>query len=192
MAFFVEVVDSNDKHLKFDECGGTTVDAGNRLLILNKDRNSYRAVFNRDEWKRIYEEEDLNLFEFQHPTEQVAKFMEEGGQTVPLTTDYTVANEFGDYAQRVQDEVDELTEAMKDQDVPEMLDALIDTAYVALSGAVRLVGKQKAHAAWNAVSKANWRKVNGDLGPVVRDEETGKILKPEGWWAPDIESIVAR
>ena len=27
MAFFVEVVDSNDKHLKFDECGGTTVDA---------------------------------------------------------------------------------------------------------------------------------------------------------------------
>ena len=59
-----------------------------------------------------------------------------------------------------------------------------------MTGAIRKAGATKAALAWEAILDANLAKVDGRHGPVVRNEETGKIEKPEGWTAPDIEKIL--
>ena len=52
------------------------------------------------------------------------------------------------------------------------------------------MGEAKALAAWDAVVDANNAKIDGRYGDIVRDPDTGKILKPEGWQAPDIQAII--
>lgn len=136
----------------------------------------------------------------------IAEFMRLGGQTVPAGVDRELkAKEILKFWERVDEELDETWRGighwnskwyMHDprqqppRDIPETVDGFIDIAYVALTGAIRLVGEAKAKECWDAVVDANLSKVDGRYGPVVRDEETGKILKPQGWKAPNIEEIL--
>lgn len=143
-----------------------------------------------------------------HPISQVAKFMKLGGQFVPEDTDREISGlEVNAFAGRAYEELFELFSAIEvldgndhhlgiktelsDSDIAECLDAAIDLAYVSFTLALRLVGEEKATEAWDAVAKANLSKVDGSLGPVRRDE-SGKIMKPEGFKHPDIEKIVSR
>lgn len=122
---------------------------------------------------------------------QIAEFMRAGGQTVPDDLDRELKfTELTNFINRTIDEVQETVEAAQQADYAEILDGFIDTAYVALSGAIRLVGEKKAIAAWEAVVDANTAKIDGRYGDIVRDPDTGKILKPEGWQAPDIQAII--
>lgn len=126
-----------------------------------------------------------------HPIENIARFMELGGQIVPGDVDTGYARqELWPFIARVHEELQETTEALLHKDTAEVVDGFIDTAYVALTGAIRVAGNKKAKEAWDAVVDANLAKVDGRHGDVVRDPETGKILKPEGWTAPDIEGIL--
>lgn len=136
-----------------------------------------------------------------HPIDAIANFMSLGGQTVPEGTDREVTrDEVDNFLIRVEEEVIETFLGIHGKrvlheidapvgNIPETLDGFIDIAYVALTGAIRLVGADKARAAWDAVVDANLAKVDGRHGPAYRDEN-GKIQKPEGWTAPDIEAIV--
>lgn len=72
----------------------------------------------------------------------------------------------------------------------ESVDGFLDLAYVAFTGAIRLVGATKAKKCWEAILDANDAKINGTLGEVITDPNTGKVLKPRGWKAPDLESIL--
>lgn len=72
----------------------------------------------------------------------------------------------------------------------ESVDGFLDLAYVAFTGAIRLVGAVKAKECWEAILDANDSKINGTLGEVITDPNTGKVLKPRGWKAPDLESIL--
>lgn len=126
-----------------------------------------------------------------HPIASIARFMELGGQIVPGDVDTGLARqELWPFISRVHEEVQETTEALLYKDTAGIVDGFIDTAYVALTGAIRVAGNKKAKEAWDAVVDANLAKVDGRHGDVVRDPGTGKILKPEGWTAPDIEGIL--
>lgn len=127
-----------------------------------------------------------------HVVEEVADFMEGGGQFFPLDTDPSVLSaEVRQFLDRAQEEYRETFMASYPTvNIPEALDGFIDLAYVAFTGAIRLVGPEKAAAAWDAVSDANLAKVDGRHGEPIINEQTGKIGKPEGWTAPDIAAIV--
>lgn len=150
----------------------------------------------------VYEDFDVNRLSLAHPVDEVADFMEMGDQEFPEDTDWGVlAEDVYPFLHRCHEEWMETLEALgwdsetrryeNEVNIPEVLDGFIDLAYVALTGAVRLVGREKAKQAWDAVVEANRTKVDGSIGPKRRDPDTGKILKPEGWNPPDIEGIVS-
>ena len=130
----------------------------------------------------------------------IAFFMYLGKQYFPMDTDHEITfGQISRFIDRVHEEVTETWDAAGTSEdspnapvknLPEVLDGFIDTAYVALTGAIRLVGPEKAARAWDAVVDANLSKVDRRYGAPIINEETGKIGKPEGWKAPDIEGIV--
>lgn len=138
--------------------------------------------------------------------EPIARFMQVGGQEVPSEPDwYPNPLEIDKFIMRAEEELDELGEAVfggsEDLtaaeygetfcvDVPEAVDAWLDLAYVAFTGALSIAGLEKTQAAWDAIVDANLAKIDGRHGDVVVNEETGKIGKPKGWTAPDIEEIL--
>lgn len=123
--------------------------------------------------------------------QDVAKFMYLGGQYVP--SDHNRGASYRDLIQflaRVRSEVSETQDGIEENEHAEIVDGFLDIAYAAMTGAIRKAGAKKAQLCWEAICDANLAKVDGRYGPVVRDEETGKILKPEGWIGPDIEGIL--
>ena len=117
----------------------------------------------------------------------VARFMKLGGQPVPECPEEVIRypDKFA-FLERLFEEYEEGTEALS---VSDLVDAFLDAAYVAFTGAVSFAGEEKAIECWEAICSANLSKVDGSLGPVTRNE-SGKILKPEGFKAPDIENIL--
>lgn len=129
-----------------------------------------------------------------HPVTDVAEFMRLGGQTIPDdVVDNQARGDVDEYLRRCEEELGETYDGVWGDyymNLPEVVDGFLDLAYVAFTGAIRCAGEEKATQCWNAIVKANASKVDGSLGAVKRDEQTGKILKPEGWTAPDIEGIL--
>lgn len=84
----------------------------------------------------------------------------------------------------LKEEVEELEEAIMENDVLEVADAYADIIYIALGSAIMHIGKERFIRVWDEVQRSNMAKcVDGTL----RMREDGKILKPEGWTPPDIE-----
>jgi len=55
-------------------------------------------------------------------------------------------------------------------------------------GAIRAAGWD-SEAAWNEVMNTNFAKINPDTGKVIKRED-GKVLKPEGWQAPELKQFI--
>jgi predicted HAD superfamily Cof-like phosphohydrolase len=91
------------------------------------------------------------------------------------------------YLSLVDEEMDELLEAVAADDKVEQLDALIDILVVTM-GAIRAAGWD-GEAAWREVMNTNFAKIDPDTGK-VRKREDGKVLKPEGWVAPALAQFV--
>ena len=91
------------------------------------------------------------------------------------------------YLNLIREEMDELEEAIKDNDRVEQLDALIDILVVTL-GAIR-AGDFKGKSAWKEVMKTNFAKINPETGKVIKRED-GKVLKPKGWEAPKLKQFI--
>lgn len=72
--------------------------------------------------------------------------------------------------------------AIMRSDRAEVLDGFIDSAVVSLGGAMHMTPRFRQ--AIVEVLRANISKFPG--GQVLRDPETGKVLKPAGWKAPDV------
>jgi len=129
---------------------------------------------------------------------RIVDFMELGGQEVPSNP--IVAKGDGKKLQEdalnilgfVKSEVEETEEALHAIDQAEALDGFLDIAFVAITGALRVAGLRAAKEAWDAIVKANLSKVDWSIGPAKNDPETGKVLKPGGWKAPDIEGILKK
>ena len=91
------------------------------------------------------------------------------------------------YLKLIQEEGAELADAIKDNDLVEQLDALLDIIVVSI-GAMNSLGVD-AEGAWNEVMRTNMAKIDPETG-MVRKREDGKVLKPDGWTAPDLRKFV--
>ena len=91
------------------------------------------------------------------------------------------------YLGLIDEEHDELKDAVKANDRVEQLDALVDILVVTM-GAIRAAGWD-GEGAWKEVMRTNFAKVDPETGK-VRKREDGKVLKPEGWKSPDLAQFV--
>ncbi len=89
----------------------------------------------------------------------------------------------------LQEELDELKEALQQGDVVETLDALIDLQYV-LDGAFLSFGLHGAKDdAFAEVHRSNMSKLGEDGKPVLRESD-GKVLKGPNYFKPDLEQFI--
>ena len=91
------------------------------------------------------------------------------------------------YLGLIEEEVGELNDAVADDDTVEQLDALVDILVVTM-GAIRAAGWD-GEAAWKEVMNTNFAKVDPTTGKVIKRED-GKVLKPEGWCAPQLSQFI--
>ena len=80
------------------------------------------------------------------------------------------------YLTLIDEEVSELEEAVATNDRIEQLDAI-------------RAGGFDGEGAWKEVMATNFAKIDNDTGK-VRKREDGKVLKPEGWKAPELEQFL--
>jgi len=92
------------------------------------------------------------------------------------------------YRNLIDEEVNELRQAVKFNDQVEQLDALIDILVVAI-GAIHSAGFD-AEGAWKEVMATNFAKIGND--GKVRKREDGKVLKPVGWTPPNLAPFVEK
>ena len=119
-----------------------------------------------------------------NPFKDQERFMTACDQTVG---DFNEA-QFNLYTSLIQEEVDELWTANADSDRVECLDALIDILVVTI-GAIHSMGAD-TEGAWNEVMRTNFAKIDSETGK-VRKREDGKVLKPEGWTAPELKQFLS-
>jgi len=117
-----------------------------------------------------------------NPFRDQAKFMTACDQTV----DRGNTDQFNMYLKLIEEEAEELNQAIIAKDRVEMLDALIDILVVTI-GAIHSAGFD-AEGAWKEVMRSNFAKIGED--GKVRKREDGKVLKPLGWTAPDLKPFV--
>jgi len=104
------------------------------------------------------------------------------------TADDLNPEQFELYVKLINEECNELIDAITKNDRVETLDALIDIIVVTI-GAVHSMGAD-AEGAWKEVMSTNFAKIGED--GKVRKREDGKVLKPVGWVSPDLKPFVQR
>jgi len=120
-----------------------------------------------------------------NPFKDQEKFMKACGQTV----DTFNKDQFDLYVNLIDEEFKELKEAIANNDIVEVLDALEDILVVTI-GAIHSAGFD-GEGGWKEVMKTNFAKVDKETG-MVRKREDGKVLKPVGWIAPDLKPFVKK
>lgn len=119
-----------------------------------------------------------------NPFEDQEKFMVACDQSV-------TGNEaqYDMYRNLITEEYKELLEAVEAGDRKEQLDALIDILVVTI-GAIHSAGFD-GEGAWKEVMRTNFAKIDSETGK-VRKREDGKVLKPEGWTAPELAQYITK
>ena len=87
------------------------------------------------------------------------------------------------YCNLIKEEIEELAEAISNNDRVEQIDALIDILVVTV-GAIHSIGAD-GEGAWNEVMKTNFAKIDQETRK-VRKREDGKVLKPDNWQPPNL------
>ena len=112
-----------------------------------------------------------------------AHFMRACGQTT--TTINKAQSDM--YLALIKEEGEELVVALQECDVVEELDAIIDLLVVIIGyGLSRCFPMVEA---CDEVLRSNMAKIDPLTGTVLRRAD-GKILKPAGWTAPDLDSVL--
>jgi predicted HAD superfamily Cof-like phosphohydrolase len=114
-----------------------------------------------------------------NPFADQAKFMTACDQSIYFPD----KDQFNMYLGLIEEEAEELNEAIRKNDPVEALDALIDILVVTI-GAIHSMGAD-AEGAWNEVMRTNFAKIDPASGK-VRKREDGKVLKPADWSPPNL------
>jgi len=120
-----------------------------------------------------------------NPFRDQEKFMRACDQSVGKFNELQYAM----YVKLIDEEHQELLEASLSDDRVEQLDALIDILVVTI-GAIHSMGAD-AEGAWKEVMRTNFAKIDHETGK-VRKREDGKVLKPLGWTAPELNTFLTR
>ena len=187
------LVQTGSEQYLFEDSDFSVLDKG-VLGICYTHADDYHTVFAPGEWKAvsIYETKIQNDVPGEDLFDEIALFMRAGSQAVPDFPTRGVPPEVMAFVERTKDEIDETYTGWLINSPSEVVDGFLDTAYVAITGAIRVAGVKKARECWEAILRANTSKIDGTYGETVTDPKTGKILKPEGWKAPDIKGILGR
>ncbi len=110
-------------------------------------------------------------------------------QACDQTTDNLNTPQYNMYQKLIVEEFWELQDAIKANNKTEQLDALVDILVVTI-GAIHSMGAD-GEGAWNEVMRSNFAKIDSTTGK-VRKREDGKVLKPEGWTPPVLDSYVSK
>ena len=120
-----------------------------------------------------------------NPFRDQEKFMRACDQTV----DGFNEEQYKLYTNLIEEEFNELKDAIAAGNLVEQLDALEDILVVTI-GAIHSAGMD-GEGGWKEVMKTNFAKIDKDTGK-VRKREDGKVLKPVGWTAPDLEPFLKK
>ena len=120
-----------------------------------------------------------------NPFRDQEKFMKSCDQH---TSVYSIS-QYKMYLSLIDEERQELQEAVEADDLVEQLDALIDILVVTI-GAIHSAGFD-GEGAWKEVMATNFAKVDRETGR-VRKREDGKVLKPVGWTPPDLTGYLSK
>jgi predicted HAD superfamily Cof-like phosphohydrolase len=117
--------------------------------------------------------------------EQVQIFHETYGLPVKEAPDISDSKTNDLRINLLAEELEELKEALKEGDIVETLDALVDLQYV-LDGAFLSFGLHHLKGpAFEEVQRSNMSKLGKDGKPIVRESD-GKILKGPDYTPPDL------
>ena len=188
------LVQTQDEQYLFEDSDFQISENGTLAICYDNDDHEIHTVLPPGEWKAasIYETKIENKVPGEDLFDEIALFMRAGNQVVPHKPSSGVPVDVAGFINRVREEVKETSDAYFTNNRAEAVDGFLDTAYVAITGAIRIAGVEKARECWEAIMRANTSKIDGTYGETVTDPDTGKILKPEGWTAPDIEGILGR
>jgi predicted HAD superfamily Cof-like phosphohydrolase len=120
-----------------------------------------------------------------NPFRDQEKFMRACDQTV----DHYNEDQYKLYVKLIEEEFNELKEAIAAGDIVEQLDALEDILVVTI-GAIHSAGMD-GEGGWKEVMSTNFAKIDRETGK-VRKREDGKVLKPVGWTPPDLTPYVKK
>ncbi len=123
--------------------------------------------------------------------DQVQEFHETYGLPVRDEVDLSCEQTKALRINLLQEELDELKEALANNDPQETLDALIDLQYV-LDGAFLSFGLQAVKdLAFDEVHRSNMSKLGADGKPIRRPED-GKVMKGPNYFKPDLGQFIKK
>jgi len=88
----------------------------------------------------------------------------------------------------LREEIDELEEAMTEQNFVNIADAIIDSMYILIGHALEFGFAHRLEECFNEVQRSNMSKLGADGLPVYRDD--GKILKGPNYSPPNLAAII--
>ena len=118
--------------------------------------------------------------------ELVGDFLEAFGQQVELEPTWPDFNTRELRLDLIQEELDELAQAMEDRDMVQIADALTDLLYV-VYGAGHAFGIDLDEC-FQEVHSSNMSKLGPNGKPIHRED--GKVMKGPGYFEPDLENIL--
>ena len=119
--------------------------------------------------------------------EKVGLFMSTFGQEVKKKSELSSEKINSLRLSLIQEELDELTEAIKENDILEVADALTDILYVTY-GAGQAFGIN-LDKCFDEVQKSNMSKLDLEGKPIFNDD--GKVMKGPNYFKPNLNKFVA-
>ena len=120
--------------------------------------------------------------------EKVGLFMSTFGQEVKKKSELSSEKTNSLRLSLIQEELDELTKAIKENDILEVADALTDILYVTY-GAGHSFGIN-LDKCFDEVQKSNMSKLGKDGKPIYN--ENGKVMKGPDYFKPDISKFLIK
>ena len=120
--------------------------------------------------------------------EKVGLFMSTFGQEVKNKSELSSDKINSLRISLIQEELEELTKAIKENDIVEVADALTDILYVTY-GAGQAFGIN-LDKCFDEVQKSNMSKLNKDGKPIYN--EHGKVMKGPDYFKPDLSKFIIK
>jgi|TARA_B110000240_G_scaffold195062_1_gene243867 predicted HAD superfamily Cof-like phosphohydrolase len=118
--------------------------------------------------------------------DEVKVFMKTYGQEIKLTPDFPENKILKLRVDLIQEELDELKEAIENKDIVEVADALTDILYVTY-GAGHSFGVNLDDC-FSEVQRSNMSKLDENGKPIFN--ESGKVLKGPNYFKPDLKKYI--
>tara|TARA_S200000501_G_scaffold344874_1_gene356979 strand:+ start:115 stop:486 length:372 start_codon:yes stop_codon:yes gene_type:complete len=118
--------------------------------------------------------------------ESVKKFMEVFGQEVKTKAEFPSEKIIKLRYNLIKEELDEFEQALKDQDIKEVADALTDILYVTY-GAGHAFGID-LNKCFDEVQRSNMSKLGDDGKPIYNEQ--GKVMKGPKYFQPDLSKFI--